>query len=167
MQPESDGEDPWTSFQRTVVEITCPDGGSLRVRSAPEPEGAGWPWPTAEPVYILTAWDPGPERPGLEQNRRRQAALEADLGELAVSLMAAAGVDPATGRRDEGVAVRGAAESAILALGARYGQDAIFVWTPAEWAIVACQGERRLGSGWALVPPRPGIPFSSALDAPI
>jgi hypothetical protein len=118
-------------------------------------------------VHILTAWDPGMERPGPEMNRRRQAALETDLGLLAVPLLAAAGVDPATGRRDEGVAVCGAAESAILALGARYGQDAVFAWTPAEWAIVACQGGRRLASGWALVDSQPGFPFSSAPDAPI
>jgi hypothetical protein len=38
-------------------------------------------------------------------------------------------------------------------LGARYGQDAVFVWTPAEWAIVACTGGRRVASGWQLVPP--------------
>jgi hypothetical protein len=167
VQPESDGEDPWASYQRTVVEIIWPGGGPLRVRSAPEAEAADWPWPTAQPVHVLTAWDPGLERPGPDLNRRRQAALETDLAVLAVPLMAAAGVDPATGRRDEGVAVRGAAESAILALGARYGQDAVFAWTPAEWAIVACQGGRRLASGWALVPPQPGFPFSSAPHAPI
>jgi hypothetical protein len=167
VQVESDGEDVWASYGRTVVEIAWPGGGSLSVRSAPEPDVAGWPWPTAEPVHILTAWDPGPERPGPELNRRRQAALEADLRLLAVPLLAAAGVDPATRRREEGVAVCGAAESAILALGGRYGQDAIFAWTPAEWAIVACQGGRRLSSGWALVDPQPGFPFRPAPDAPI
>jgi hypothetical protein len=164
---DSDGEDPWASYERTVVEIAGPGGGSLRVGSAPEADDAGWPWPTAEPVHILTAWDPGPERPGPDLNRRRQAALEADLSSLAVPLWAAVGVDPVTGRREEGVAVQGAAEPVILALAARYGQDAIFAWTPEEWAIVSCLGGRRQASGWALVARRPGFPFSRAPDAPI
>ena len=60
----------------------------------------------------------------------RQAALEADLALLSVPLLAAVGVDPATGRREEGVAVRGLPEAEVLALGVRYGQDAVFAWTP-------------------------------------
>jgi Protein of unknown function (DUF3293) len=167
VRSEPDDQDSWASYERTVVEIDRLSGGSLRVRSASEPDVAGWPWPTTDPVHVLTAWDPGIERPGPELNRRRQAALEADLSALAVPLLAASGVDPATGRREEGVAVLGAAESAILALGARYGQDAVFAWTPAEWAIVACQGTRRLVSGWALVGPQPGFPYRTPQDAPI
>ena len=89
----------------------------------------------------------------------RQAALEADLELLSGQLLVAVGVDPATGRREEGVAVRGVPEAAVLALGVRYGQDAVFAWTPAEWAIVACRGGRRLGVGLVdLAPcPEPGI----------
>ena len=101
-------------------------------------------------MHILTAWDPGPERPGVVINRARQGALETDLRPLAETLMAAVGVDPVTGRREEGVAVIGVAESAVLTLGARYGQDAVFAWTPAEWSIVGCRGGRRLASGWAV-----------------
>jgi hypothetical protein len=164
---ESGSEDPWASYERTEVEIAWPGGGSVRVRSATEPDEARWPWPSREPVHILTAWDPGPERPGPDLNRRRQAALERDLGPLAASLSAAVGVDPVTGRREEGVAVSGLPESVALALAARYGQDAIFVWTPGEWAIVACLGGRRQASGWALAASQPGFPFSPAPDAPI
>ena len=97
----------------------------------------------------------------------RQAALEADLALLSVPLLAAVGVDPATGRREEGVAVRGLPEAEALALGVRYGQDAIFAWTPTEWAIVACRGDRRLVSGWSLVVSEPGFRFSRASDTPI
>jgi hypothetical protein len=142
--------DPWVSYGRTVVEILRPEERALTVRSAPGVDTASWPWSTGQPVHILTAWDPGPERPGLVVNRARQAALESDLRPLAVALFAAVGVDPVTGRREEGVAVLGVAESVILALGARYGQDAVFAWTPAEWSIVGYDGGRRLTSGWAL-----------------
>ncbi len=124
--------------------------GTLRVGAAAEPEGANWPWPDDRTVHILTAWDPGPERPGREVNRVRQAALETDLLALGVPSATAVGLDPVSGRREEGVAVRGAPEAEILALGARYGQDAVFAWTPREWTIVACLGGRRLASRWSL-----------------
>ena len=57
-------------------------------------------------------------------------------------------VDPVTGGRDEGVAVVGVSESAVLALAGRYGQDAVFAWSPRAWTIVACACDRRLVSGW-------------------
>ena len=148
MQVASD--DTWASYGRTVVEIVRPEEGTLTIRSAPEADPGRWPWPSEEPVYILTAWDPGPARPGPAINRARQAALEDDLRPLAVAMAAANGVDPVTGHREEGVAVRGVSESVILALGARYGQDAVFAWTPTAWSIVGCRDGRRLTSGWTL-----------------
>jgi hypothetical protein len=141
------------SYARTVVEILRPESVSLTVRSARDADEASWPWPTDEPVHILTAWDPGAERPGRERNRMRQQALESDLAQMAVPRWAAVGVDAATGRREEGVAVRGIPEAKVLALGARYAQDAIFTWTPGAWAIVACEDGWRLASGWSLVTP--------------
>jgi hypothetical protein len=164
-------EDPWASYERTVVEILRPGGRILRVRSVPDAntdtDTDSWPFPDWRPVHLLTAWDPGRERPGRDVNRVREAALEADLALLSVPLLAAVGVDPATGRREEGVAVRGLPEGEARALGVRYGQDAIFAWTPTEWVIVACRGDRRLVSGWSLVVSEPGFCFSLASDAPI
>lgn len=159
--------DPWDSYRRTVVEISWPGLGTLCLRAAPEPDDSHWPWPDGSTVHIVTAWDPGPERPGPEVNRVRQAALEVDLLARGHPLAAAAGVDPVSGHREEGVAVRGAPESDVLALGARYGQDAVFAWTPREWSIVACRGGRRLTGGWSLQVLQPGFPFSRAADVPI
>ena len=102
-------------------------------------------------MHILTAWDPGDERPGAEENRTRQAALEADLHEVTDALWFTVGVDPVSGHREEGVAACGVSEAEALALGARYRQEAIFVWTPDEWAIVACDGSRRVVAGWQLL----------------
>lgn len=145
-----DSDDPWASYERTIVDMTWTGVGTLRVRAAPEPDGASWPWPDGQNLHILTAWDPGPERPGREVNRLRQAALETDLLALGAPLATAVGLDPVSGRREEGVAVRGAPEAVILALGARYGQDAVFAWTPREWTIVGCRGGRRMASRWSL-----------------
>jgi hypothetical protein len=150
-------DDPWASYGRTEVAISLPGGSTLRVRPAPLPDEVRWPWPDRRPVHVLTAWDPGPERPGLRVNRVRQRALEGDLAHLGSQLLLAVGVDPVTRRREEGVAVQGVQEAEILSLGARYGQDAVFAWTPREWAVVACQGTRRLAGGWSLAGPQSGI----------
>jgi hypothetical protein len=145
--------DRLASYGQTIVEILLPERASVRVRATPGVDDRAWPWPTIQTVHILTAWDPGLQRPGLGHNRMRQAALQAELGRIGVPFWTAIGVDTGTRRREEGVAVVGLPEPDILALGARYGQDAVFAWAPAEWAIVACRDGRRLVSGWALCPP--------------
>ena len=147
-------DDPWVSYVRIAVEIRRTPRDLIVVRAAPAGEAASWPWSGAGAVHVMTAWDPPDERPGIEVNRRRQAALELELRTLEaatpVSTWAASGFDPATGYRDEGVAVSGMSEAAARALAARYRQEAIFSWTPREWAIVACTGGRRVTFGWAL-----------------
>jgi hypothetical protein len=148
--------DPWASYVRTVVEIVRPGEGNLVVRSAPLGVVGEWPWPWPEPVHILTAWDPGGERPGEADNRVRQRALEAELRLKASGIWVAVGVDPVSGHREEGVAVVGVSDAVAAALGAHYRQDTIFAWTPAAWTIVACAGGRRQACGWSTARPEPG-----------
>jgi hypothetical protein len=142
--------DAWAGYARTVVVIRHPELGRLEVRAAATGTTGEWPWPTRAPVFVLTAWDPGDERPGTAVNRERQAALEAQLRARTPMLWSAAGTDPDTGAGDEGVAVSGLAETEVLELGARYRQDAVFAWTPREWAIVACRASRRVSLGWSV-----------------
>lgn len=148
--------DPWVSYARTVVEIIRPAEGNLVVRPAPLGVVGEWPWPWSESVHILTAWDPGDERPSEAENRLRQMALEADLRPMAGGIWVAVGVDPVSGHREEGVAVVGVSQADAAALGARYGQDALFAWTPPAWTIVACASRRRLASGWSITESEPG-----------
>ena len=114
-----------------------------------------WPWPTTEPVPILTAWDPGEERLGLEENRHRGAELEAALRPRARRLLEAVGVDPDSGHREEGLAALGLSVDEAVALGGRFRQAAIFVWAPDAWSIVSCRDERRVGFGWSIAVLRP------------
>jgi hypothetical protein len=150
---EAPPADPWAVYARTVVEIRPPGSADIMVRSAPPGRSGAWPWESALPVHILTAWDPGEERLGDQENRVRQAALEADLRRVTRDLWSAVGVDPVSGHREEGVAVRGVSDAEARVLGARYRQDAIFVWTPDAWVITACKGERRVVLGWSVAPP--------------
>jgi hypothetical protein len=146
-------DDPWAHYARTVVVIVRPGVNNLVVEAAPPGRTGEWPWQADDTVHVLTAWDPGDARPGAEANRAQQAALEAELENLAPDeLWDAVGVDPESGHREEGVAVRGLALDAVLDLGARYGQDAVFEWTPGGWAIVACRGDRRCDFGWVATP---------------
>jgi hypothetical protein len=133
-----------------VVTVCRPGLGDLAVRAAVPGEVGQWPFASADPVHVVTAWNPGGERPGEEVNRRRQAALETELRPTVAELWPARGLDPLTGAEDEGVAVQGVSEGAVRAAGLRYRQDAIFVWTSASWSIVACAGDRRVTLGWAL-----------------
>jgi hypothetical protein len=148
--------DPWAAYARSIVEIVRPaEGDFVTVRAAPSGEPGRWPWPTSEPVPILTAWDPGEERPGRVVNRRLGAALESDLRPRARRLLFAVGVDPAAAHREEGVAALGLAVDDAVALGARYRQEAIFVWTPDAWSVVSCRDDRRVDFGWSLALLRP------------
>jgi hypothetical protein len=147
--------DPWETYTRTVVEIVLP-GGAVVVRAAPVGTAGEWLFESREPVFILTAWDPGAERPSTEENRMRQSALMEDLRRWSDTMWPALGVDPLSAHREEGVAVSGLSTAEAVALGARFRQDAIFVWTPEEWVILACAGGRRLASGWSLTDPGPG-----------
>jgi hypothetical protein len=149
-------DDPWFGYATTVVEIVRPDEGNVIVAAAPPGEVGVWPWAVLSPVYVLTAWDPGDERFDLRANRARQAALDAELRRRAQNTWVARGVDPGSDYRDEGVAVVGVDEREVLELGTRYGQDAVFSWTPGEWAIVSCDGTRRLSLGWRNSPSRAG-----------
>ena len=145
-------DDAWASYARMVVEIER-SGEPIVVHAAPLGEVGPWPWRSPEPVCILTAWDPGPSRPGVVANRREQARLEEDIRPLATAMWTARrrrSRDRCT-RRGRGRA-SGSPRRRRVALGARYGQDAIFTWTPLEWAIVSCTGARRQVTGWALGP---------------
>lgn len=146
-------DDPWVSYARTVVVVVRPGLANLVVEAAALGRTGAWPWPTADAVHILTAWDPGNTRLGEDENRVMQAALEAELGGLAANEMwNAVGVDRVSGHREEGAAVSGLALDVVLDLGALYGQDAIFEWTPLTWSVVACRGDRRVDFGWSATP---------------
>jgi hypothetical protein len=149
-------DDPWFGYAVTVVEIVRSDADNVIVKAASPGDVGVWPWAAPSPVFVLTAWDPGDERFDLPTNRARQSALEAELLHGTRTTWVARGSDPESGYRDEGVAVAGVDEREVLELGARYGQDAVFAWTPAEWAIVSCDGTRRLSLGWCISPPRAG-----------
>lgn len=141
--------DAWAAYARLVVTIEGPRA-SMEIRPDALGSVGSWPDELRAPIHILTAWDPGASRPGLGVNRRRQHELEAELPSLVSGLWPARGHDPVEAAGDEGVAVAGLDVEQALGFARRYGQDAIFEWTPTRWSIVSCGTEPRLDAGWTL-----------------
>jgi hypothetical protein len=148
-------QDRWPEYIRTVVDVAVPGLAPVRIRPAPPGTVGVWPSAFEPPVYFLTAWDPGGQRPGDAENRRRHDALIGELHGLGLATWSTVGHDPRTDHREVGVAVAGLSEDEALDLGRRYGQDAIFGWTPGAWSVVSCfDGDRHVG-GWRLQAPSP------------
>jgi hypothetical protein len=129
---------------RVVIELP---GRRLTVRPADHP--GRYPLDTV-PVHVLTAHDPGAARPGAAENRRRQAALEAELADHGVMVTRAVASAEDGTHAEESAAVVGWDDDEALALARRFGQDAIFRWSPTAWAVVPCDGGPALCLGWTL-----------------
>ncbi|HEY1827476.1 MAG TPA: DUF3293 domain-containing protein [Acidimicrobiales bacterium] len=139
----------WPPYAQLVVTVYGPDGP---VEISPDFSGGVGLWPSElpSPIHVMTAWDPGSERPGLEINQERQRDLESELQPLVTGLWRARGRSSVAGTDDEGVAVAGLRVDDAISIARSYRQDAIFEWTPERWSIVPCNHGRRLDSGWAL-----------------
>jgi hypothetical protein len=102
-------------------------------------------------IAVITAYNPGGVVADAVQNERAQQALEDELGRLGVPFWHAAGASPDWTHVEPSVAVPGMAEPDALALGARYGQEAIFMLTPASRKVIDCATGRRTLTGWVIV----------------
>ena len=147
-----DDDDLWVSYAKTIVDVMPPGEAALRITPAPKGEVGTWPVRFTPPVFVITAWDPGVDRPEVAVNRERQRALEADLRQFTAELWPAVGLDPDSKHYEEGVAVSGIPEEDAIRLGSRYGQNAIFAWTPTAWMILSCVDARHHESGWIVEP---------------
>ena len=113
-------------------------------------EAGTWPWESRKPIHVVTAWNPGEERPGEVVNRARQGRLEAELSARGLHIWRTVGRDPTASHAEDSAAVAGLTEREAVALGARYGQAAIFAWSPEQWTVVSCVDDRRNRTSWIL-----------------
>lgn len=141
----------WEAYLTTEVSIDAP-GGAVRVFPAPPLQASGQ-YPDAEgrAIAVITAYNPGGVVADAVENERAQQALEDELARLGVPFWHAAGANPDWTHVEPSVAVPGMAEPDALALGARYGQDAIFMLTPASRKVIDCATGRRTLTGWVIV----------------
>lgn len=76
----------------------------------------------------------------------------AELEELGLTWWPAAGGDSSWTHVEDSAAVIGMDEADAIALGAQFGQDAIFVLTPAERQVAGCAQRRIVATGWSIEP---------------
>ncbi len=117
-------------YINTVVRIMI-DGGWLSARDAASRFGV---------LHVLTAWNPGHDRPDHATNTEANLALHRELLELGCTPLAALGSDPNSDHAEHSLAASGLDDGAACALGARYGQWAVFRITAQEQTVLGCFG---------------------------
>jgi hypothetical protein len=139
----------WSAYVSAVMRIEAP-GGVFWVRPAPQASTTGgYPDPAGRPIYVLMAHNPGGQVASDMANVLAEERLAAELERRGLTWWSAAGGDPSWTHVEPGAAVIDADEDDVLALGAEFGQDAIFVLTPADRQIVGCTDKRAAVTGWS------------------
>jgi hypothetical protein len=128
----------FAQYNNTVVEITRDDGRVVAV--APHR-----PAPAALtgllPLYVVTAWNPGAERPGAATNAAANRSLKRRLEQAGASqILEARGVDadPRSDYYEDGFAVWDLTAAQVLDLAVEFRQDAIFEITAAGHRLLSC-----------------------------
>ncbi|SED42019.1 Protein of unknown function [Streptomyces misionensis] len=140
----------WDHYRTAVVDIRLP-GRTVHVEprafgtaEGRFPEAAG-----GAAVHVITAWNPRGRTASAGANARAHRLLLGRLRRLGLGWWPAEGGDPGGTHREESVAVVGLDDAAARALGRRFGQDAVFAWTPGAWRVLACATGAVSVSGWA------------------
>lgn len=152
MTQATGAEDPWFAYTHAVVRLETPEG-AVHISSAPPGQSCGeYPDHAGRTIYVITAHNPRGQLVSDGENRRAQKRLKRELQQQGWNYWPAAGGDPSWTHVEASAAVVGVGESEVIALGAKFGQDAIFVLTPASLRIVGCLESRELAAGWSIIP---------------
>ncbi|MEU9240340.1 DUF3293 domain-containing protein [Streptomyces sp. NPDC048385] len=129
----------WPHYLRAVVDIAFP-AHSVRVTPGAGDGVAGLPYPLdgAHAIHIVTAFNPRGRHATARANLRAQHELLHSIGLLGLPWWPAVGGDPAGTHAEISAAVVGMNDAQARALGRRFGQDAVFAWSPASWRLLAC-----------------------------
>lgn len=151
----------WGHYASALLRIE-PPGRPIWVRPAPVWQTAGeYPDPEGRPICLITAHNPGGRVSSAAANASAQARLVAELETTGLTWWPAAGGNPSWTHVEDSPAVIGMTEADAVALGARFGQDAIFVLTPSDRRVVGCTARRVITTGWTIEPEGPLSPFDA------
>jgi Protein of unknown function (DUF3293) len=124
-------DDLWETY--ATAHISCVvDGRTIRLRG---PEIDGLP---ADPLFVLTAWNPGGVERDRAANDAAERALEAELTADGRSWWPADGHSPDESWSEPGAAVGSLDRDAACALGEQFGQLAVYELTDAVVRVVRC-----------------------------
>ena len=89
-------------------------------------------------IHVVTAWNPGDERPSPEVNELNNERLHADIRALGLDVFEALGSDPNSSHAEKSWAVTGMSDAVAIGLGKKYGQVAVFRITPGVQSVLGC-----------------------------
>jgi hypothetical protein len=116
-------------YLKTVVSIE--EDGILRPASDSRSVAQGV-------VHVITAWNPGDERPSREENDVANEELLTELLSRGLNPCRAVGADPDSDHAEESWAVVGLSDEEACALGAAFGQVAVFRLASAGQVVLGC-----------------------------
>jgi hypothetical protein len=99
-------------------------------------------------VHVLTAWNPGHERPSREENDAANEKLRIELVSRGLNPCQAVGADPDSEHAEESWAVCGLSDDEARAIGAAFGQVAVFRLTATGQAVLACSEDWVVSRSW-------------------
>lgn len=91
-----------------------------------------------EPIHVLTAWNPGEERPTPEENTSADSRLHSELVRRGLLPKRAIGADASSDHFEESWAVVGLNDDEARAIGAAFGQVAVFRIHGETQTVLAC-----------------------------
>lgn len=142
----------WDIYVDAVMRIEA-SGGVFWVWPASAGSTTGqYPDPEGRPIYVITAHNPGGQVASETANALAEARLTAELERRGLTWWPAAGGDPTWTHVEPGAALIDVDKTDVLALGAEFGQEAIFMLTPAERRIIGCTDNRVTVTGWSSKP---------------
>ena len=142
----------WDAYVSAELRIETPDG-PVHVYPAPALQATGeYPDPGRRRIAVITAHNPGGEDVVPEANAVAHRELIAELDRRSLTWWPAAGADPSWEHVEESVAIPGLSQSDALELGAKFGQEAIFLLSPTGLRVIDCATGRMSMTGWHIEP---------------
>ncbi len=99
-------------------------------------------------IHVITAWNPGDERPELEINESQNEKLRIDITKLGFDSIHALGSDPNSDHAEKSWAVIGLSNEEAIHLGKKYGQVAIFLITESQQSVLGCFSDWEISRGF-------------------
>lgn len=92
-------------------------------------------------IHVITAWNPGNERPSQEINDEQNERLLVDIHAIGLDALEASGSNPESDHAEKSWAVRGLTDKQAVELGRKYGQVAIFRISQLQQTVLSCFDE--------------------------
>ena len=138
----------WALYQQAVVDIHFATRTQRVAPCAPGTTRGLFPVRSRETIHVLTAFNPAGRTVSPEDNERAHNVLLRELNRRSVTWWRATGGDPYGTHTEKSAAVIGLTEADAREIGQRFGQDAVFAWTPRTWRLLSCVSDQVQESGW-------------------